>query len=117
MQVTDMPSPVGVLMVDSEWLVWQPLTEAIQRALLLLISPELYPIPSDASTCRYPHSLFINQFFRKCVPVFLIYYTAAVFLASMIPWLCFKLLKEKYWRIYINHIPEYRRATDVEQSI
>lgn len=79
MQVPDMPSPAGILMMDSQWLIWQRLIEAIQRALL--ISPDPYPIPSDASTCRHPiHSsltdfsenvfqsslLYRNRLFGKC---------------------------------------------------
>lgn len=91
MQITDRPSPAGILLMESEGLIWQPLTEAIQRALLLLMSPEPYSVPSDASTCRHPHTLFINPFCQKMCSS-LPYYTVTILLASMNLWLCFKLL-------------------------
>jgi len=50
MQVTGIPFSAGILMLDGRWLIWEQLTEAIQRALSLLMSPIpplLVPLHAD----------------------------------------------------------------------
>lgn len=81
MEVTDMPSPAEIWMMDSEWLIWWPLSETIQKVLFLLISPELilfllmHPhgdIPIHSSLTNFSENMF------HCSLLY------TVFLASMV---------------------------------